>query len=95
MGLYERLREERVKEERRLGGPLPRRRGLDSKVLARRLEHLKERPGYAADLAMMHRLIKKRPRNAGAGMRLGSLKTKYRKEYGELRDERQGQQELL
>jgi hypothetical protein len=59
------------------------------------LEHLKERPGYAADLAMMHRLIKKRPRNAGEGMRLGSLKTKYRKEYGELIAERRGQQMFL
>jgi len=28
-------------------------------------------------------------------MRLGSLKAKYRKEYGELRAERQGQQELM
>lgn len=31
------------------------------------------RPKYVADLAMMHRLIKKGPRNAGEGMRLGSL----------------------
>jgi hypothetical protein len=44
---------------------------------------------------MMHRLMKRRPGNAGAGMRLSSLKAKYRKEYGELRAERQGQQELL
>jgi hypothetical protein len=44
---------------------------------------------------MMHRLIKKGPRNSGEGMRLGSLRAKYRKEYAELRDERQGQQELL
>jgi hypothetical protein len=28
-------------------------------------------------------------------MRFGSLKAKYRKEYGDLRAERQGQQELL
>jgi hypothetical protein len=43
----------------------------------------------------MHRLIKRDPRNAGEGMRLGSLKAKYHKEYCELRAERQGQQELL
>ena len=49
----------------------------------------------AADLLMMHRLIARGPRNAGEGMRLGSLKARYREEYGELRAERQGQQELL
>jgi hypothetical protein len=43
----------------------------------------------------MHRLIARGPRNAGEGVRLGSLKAKYRKEYGELKAERQGQQELL
>ena len=43
----------------------------------------------------MHKLLTSGPRNAGEGMRLGSLKAKYRKEYGELRAERQGQQELL
>ena len=37
-------------------------------------------------------LLTKNPRNAGEGMRLGSLKAKYREEYGELRAERQGQQ---
>jgi hypothetical protein len=70
-------------------------RGLDSKVLGRRLEDSSRRPGYAADLSMMQRLITKGPRNAGEGMRLGSLKARYHKEYGELRVERQGQQELL
>jgi hypothetical protein len=71
-------------------------RGLDSKVLVRRLGNAsRERPKYAADLSMMYRLIKKGPRNAGEGMRLGSLKVKYPKEYDELRAERQGQQELL
>jgi hypothetical protein len=44
---------------------------------------------------MMHRLIARDPHNAGAGMRLGSLKAKYRKEYGELATEKQGQGELL
>jgi len=38
MGLYERLLKERADEEQRLGGPLPRMRGLDSKVLVSRLE---------------------------------------------------------
>jgi hypothetical protein len=40
----------------------------------------------------MHRLITKGLRNAGEGMRLGSLKAKYREEYGELRTQWQGQQ---
>ena len=95
MGLYERLLEERAEEEQRRGGPLPRMRGLCSKVLVRRLEESKGRPGYAANLSMMHRLIDRGPRNAGEGMRLGSLKAKYHKEYGELKAERQGQKELL
>jgi hypothetical protein len=44
---------------------------------------------------MLHRLMKKGPRNLGEGIRLGSLKAKYYKEYGELRAEQQGQQELF
>jgi hypothetical protein len=43
----------------------------------------------------MHQLIVSGPRNAGEGMRLGSLMAKYCKEYGELRAEWCGQQELL
>jgi hypothetical protein len=53
------------------------------------------RPKYTPDLSMTHRLINRGPRNAGEGMRLGSLKARYPKEYGELRAERQGQHELL
>ena len=75
---------------------MPRMRSLDSKVLVRRLENApRRRPKYAADLSMMHRLIIRGPRNAGEGLRLGSLKAKYPKEYGALRAEQQGQQELL
>ena len=74
---------------------MPRMRGVDSRVLVRWFEDSKGRPGYAADLSTMHRLITRGPRNAGEGMRLGSLKAKYGEEYGELRAERQGQQELL
>ena len=43
----------------------------------------------------MHLLMNRDPRNAGEGMRLGSLKAKHPKEYYELRTERQGQQEVL
>lgn len=96
MGLYGKILAERAAEEQRLGGPLPKVRGLGSKVLVRRLEDApRKRQGYAADLRMMQRLMKRGPRNAGEGMRLGSLKAKYREEYGELMAERQGQQELL
>jgi len=70
-------------------------RGLDSKVLARRLENAPRRQGYITDLSMLHRLITRGSRNAGESMRLGSLKAKYREEYGELRVEAQGQGELL
>jgi hypothetical protein len=96
MGLYERLLEVRAEEERRRGEPLRRGHILDSKVLVRRLEDApRDRPKFAADLSMMQWLITRGTRNAGEGMRLGSLKAKYRREYGELRVERQGQQELL
>jgi hypothetical protein len=44
---------------------------------------------------MMHQLITRDPRNAGEGIRLGSLKAKYPTEYGELKAEAQGQRELL
>jgi hypothetical protein len=58
MGLYERLLEERAEEEQRRGGPLPQARDLDSKSIARRLEDdPARRPGYAADLLIMYRLI--------------------------------------
>ena len=95
MGLYERLLEERSEEEQGRAGPTPRMRGLDSKVLVRRLGTPRGRPGYAADLLMMHRLITRGPRGAGEGMRLGSLKARYRNEYVELRAEERGQRELL
>jgi hypothetical protein len=96
MGLYERLLEERAEAEQCQGGPLPPMRGLDSKVLVRWLEDAPtRRPRYTADLSMMHRIITWGPRKAGEGMRLANLKAKYHKEYGELRAERQGQQELL
>lgn len=95
MGLYERLLEERADEEVCQGEPLPKMRGLGSKVLVRRLMDSKGPPGYAADLSMMHRLLIRSPRNAEEGLRLDSLKAKYHKDYGELRAEWQGQQELL
>ena len=95
MGLYRRLLKERAEEEQRGGGPLQTRRDLGSRVLVRRLGTPRKRPGYAADLSMMYRLIRRGPRNAGEGMRLGSLKAQYRKEYGELRAEERGQGELL
>jgi hypothetical protein len=91
--LYKQLLEERAEEERRRGGPLPTMRGLDSKVLVRRIENApRGRPKYAADVSMMHRLMIRGSHSAGEGMRLGSLKAKCPKEYGELRAERRGQQ---
>jgi hypothetical protein len=93
---YKRLLEERAEEEQRRDEPLPKVRDLDSKVLARRLVNTpQDRPKYTADLSIMYRLITRGPRNAGEGMRLGSLKAKYCEEYGEPRSEWQGQQEPL
>jgi hypothetical protein len=95
MGLYERLLEERVEEEQRRGKPLPVRRGLYSEALSRRFKGVSERkPGYTANLSMMHRLITRGPRSVREGMRLRSLKAKYRDEYGKLRAEERGQGEL-
>ena len=82
-------------EEQRLDESLPGIRGLDSKVLVRRLEDSNRHPRYAADLSMMPQHTIRGPRNAREIMRLGSLKAKYRKEYAELMAERQGQGELL
>jgi hypothetical protein len=95
MGLYERLLEERAEEEQQRGGPLPKGCGLESTVLVRRSEDPEGRPEYAVDLSMIHRLITRGPRNAGEGIRLGSLKGKFRREYGELSAEERDQGELL
>ena len=97
MGLDERLLEERAEGERRRGGPLPPTRGSGSKVLAKRLQVApKDRPpGYAADLATMHRLITEGPRSPGMGMRLGSLRNRYPEEHAELKAEAWRQGELL
>jgi hypothetical protein len=40
-------------------------------------------PGYVADVSMMHRLITRVVHSGGAGMRLGSLRAGYPKEYAE------------
>ena len=83
MGLYERLLEERVKEERRRGRPPGASYGSDSPVLDKRLGNPpKDRPpGYAADLATMHRLIAHGIQSPEAGIRLGSLRRRYAEEY--------------
>jgi len=97
VGLYERLLEEKEEGERRRAGPLPARRGLDSKVLDRKLggTPMDRPPRYAADLAMMHRLVTRGVRSQGGAYRLHGLKRGYEKEYAELAAEAQGQGELL
>jgi hypothetical protein len=56
----------------------------------------KDRPsGYAAELSTMHRLISEGPRSPWTGMRLGSLRSRYREEYAELTAEARGHGELL
>jgi len=44
-------------------------------------------PGYADHLATMRRLTTRGVQSLGAGMRLGSLKVRYREEYAELKAE--------
>jgi hypothetical protein len=97
MGLYERILEERAEEEKRRGRTLGALYGSDSPVLDRRLADApKDRPsGYAADLSTMRRLISEGPRSPWTGMRLGSLRSRYREEYAELTAEARGHGELL
>ena len=98
MGLYERLLEERAQEEeRRRGRPLGASYGSDSPVLDRRLGGAsKDRPpGYAADLATMHRLMTRGVHSQGDVYRLHYLKRRYEKEHAELAAEARGQGELL
>jgi hypothetical protein len=96
MGLYERLLEERKREERRTGRPLGAFYGLDSPILDRRLADAPEDrpPGYRGDLRLLHRYANEGVGAQGAAMRFASLKGKYRKEYAELAAEAQGQREL-
>ncbi len=97
MGLYERLLAEKEEEERRRGRPLGEFHGVDSKVLDRQLANTpRDRPpGYGRDLYLLYRYANEGVRGQGAAMRFASLKTRYRKEYAELKAEAQGQGELL
>jgi hypothetical protein len=73
VGLYEQLLKEQAEEERHRDGPLPKMRGLDSKVLVRRLEEVPERrPGYAAYLSMMQRLTSRALSTPGKVCGLGA-----------------------
>ncbi len=94
MGLYERLLEEREKEERRRGRPPGASYGSDSPVLDRLLladapEDL-SLPGYRRDLRLLHRYAKEGVRAQGSAMRFASLKARYRKVHAELAAEARG-----
>ena len=98
MGLYERLMEEREKEERRRGRPLGTLHGLESPVLDRLLpaDAPEDRPlGYRGDLRLLHRYANEGVRAQGSAMRFASLRARYRKEIAELAAEARGQGELL
>ena len=98
MGLYERLLEEKEKEERRRGRPLGASCGSDSPVLDRLLlaDAPEDRPpGYRGDLRLLHRYANEGARAQGPAMRFASLRAKYREEYAELKAEARGQGELL
>ena len=98
MGLYERLLEEREKEERHRGRPLGAFYGSDSPVLDRLLlaDAPKDRsPQYRADLYALHRYANEGVRAQGEAMRFASLRRRYPKGYAELAAEARGQGELL
>jgi hypothetical protein len=98
MGLYERLLEEREKEERRRGRPLGASYGSDCPVLDRLLlaDAPQDRPpGYLGDLRLLHRYVNEGVRGQGPAMRFASLKAGYPKEHAELKAEARGQGELL
>ena len=97
MRLYERLLREKEVAQRLRRGLLPRMRGLDSRALDRLLEGVPKGhpPGYAADLAMMRRLITRGVHSQGAAYRLHGFRSRYEGEHAELAAEAQGQEELL
>jgi hypothetical protein len=96
LGLYERLLEDREKEERRRGRPLGQFYGVDSTALERLLDTPPDdRPEYVADLRKLHRYIHRGVHSPGAGMHLATLKAAHRREYAALKAEAQGQGELL
>jgi hypothetical protein len=100
MGLYERILEERVEEERRRGRPLGPYRGIDSVVIDRLAERASSKPpGYMADMLRLHHFVHCGPSSWATGMRFGSLRNKYPEEYRLLKAERDGelydQQELF
>jgi hypothetical protein len=97
IGLYERLLEEREKEEERRGRPPGASYGSDSPVLDRLLADAPEdrSAGYRRDLRLLHRFAKEGVRGQGAAMRFASLRTRYPKECAELAAEARGQGELL
>jgi hypothetical protein len=98
MGLYERLLEEREKEERRRGRPPRISQGSDFPVLERLLlaDAPEDRPpGYRGDLHLLHRYANEGVRAQGPAVRFASLRRRYPKEYAELKAEARGQEELL
>jgi hypothetical protein len=97
MGLYERLLEEREKEEQRRGRPPGAFYGSDSPVLDRLLlaDLPEDRPpGYRGDLRLLHRYANEGVRAQGSAMRFASLRRRYPKEYAELAAEARGQGKL-
>ena len=93
MALYERLVQERAREERRRGRPLGVFYGLDSPVLDRRRADTPgdRPPGYRGDLRLLHRYANEGVRGQGAAMRFASLRRRYLKEFAELAAEARGQ----
>lgn len=93
MGLYERIIEERVKEDRRRGRPLEPYRGLDSVIIDRLARKAPSKPpGYMSDMLKLHYFVHQRPSSWATGMWFGSLRRyKYPEEYRLLKAERDGE----
>ncbi len=100
MDLYERILEERTKEERRRGMPLGPYRGVDSVIIDRLAKAAETKPpGYVSDMLKLYYFVHHGPRSWATGMWFGSLRNKHPEEYQLLKAERDGelydQEELL
>lgn len=92
MSLYERIIEERAKEEQRRGRPLGPYRGIDSVVLDRLTERTSSKPPcYMSDMLKLHYFVHHGPSSWATGMWFGSLRNKYSEGYRLLKAERDGE----
>jgi hypothetical protein len=91
MGLYERILEERVEEERRRGRPLGPYRGIVSLVFDRLVARAPSKPpGYQGEILKLYQFVHRGAGGMAGGMWFGSLRARYPEEYRLLKAERGG-----